>query len=155
MQLFVNFTMLCSCLYSSVFEMLIGCCLGNVGVLLAIIVLNEEYFLTMILSDWLTDWPTEPFTELLPQLKTQPCCAVDYVQVSLRCWWDVVGVLLTIIVLNEEYFLTMILSDWPTDWPTEPFPELLPQLKTHWKHIDAKKYLYISYNKNPSKTYLS
>ena len=53
-QLFVNFTMLCSWLCSSVFEVLIGCW-GNVGVLLTIIVLNEEYFLTMILSDWLTN----------------------------------------------------------------------------------------------------
>ena len=61
-QLFVYFIMLCYCLCIS------SCCAIVCAFHHVVMSLNEEYFLTMSL----THWPTEPFPELLPQLKSAP-----------------------------------------------------------------------------------
>ena len=52
------------------------------------------------------------------------CFFGGVVWVLLRCYLGVVSKK-SIVSMNEEYFLTIIL----TNLPTEPFPELLPQLK--------------------------
>ena len=72
-QLFVYFTMLCNCLC-------IVCCLGVVGMLLRCHYVLWWYFLKSFLP---IHWPTEPFPELLPQLKIwrvylwiSSCCAI-------------------------------------------------------------------------------